>query len=52
MHAYRSHIPYVRVSFGRQVPKLNFHIRFLEVHVILNQSQDVMWHLEIIGLNN
>jgi hypothetical protein len=37
-------LPYVRVSFGKQVPKLNFHIRFLEVHIILNQSQDAMWH--------
>jgi hypothetical protein len=37
-------IPYVRVGFGKVVPKLNFHIRFLEVHVILNQSQDAMWH--------
>jgi hypothetical protein len=26
------------------VPKLNFHTRFLEVHIILNQSQDAMWH--------
>jgi hypothetical protein len=29
---------YVRVGFGKQVLKLNFHIRFLEVHIILNQS--------------
>jgi hypothetical protein len=34
----------LRISFGRQVPKLNFYIRFLDVHVILNQSQDAIWH--------
>jgi hypothetical protein len=37
-------IPYVEVSFDTCVSKLNFHIRFLEVHIILNQSQDAMWH--------
>jgi hypothetical protein len=35
---------YVKVSFGTQVPKLNFYIRFLEVQVILNQLQYAMWH--------
>jgi hypothetical protein len=35
-------IPYMEVSFGTYVPKFNFHIRFLEVHIILNQSQDAI----------
>jgi hypothetical protein len=38
------YIPYVKVSFGTQVPKLNFHIKFLEVNATLNQSQDATWH--------
>jgi hypothetical protein len=37
-------VPYVRVGFSKQVPKSNFYIRFLEVYIILNQSQDAMWH--------
>jgi hypothetical protein len=40
-------VPYVTVSFGTPVLKLNFYtgvpkFKFLEVHVILNQSQDAM----------
>jgi hypothetical protein len=38
------YIPYVRVGFGNCLAKLNFHIKSLEVHVNLNQSQDAMWH--------
>jgi hypothetical protein len=39
-----STISYVRVGFDSFLPKLNFHIKFLEVHVILNLSQDAMWY--------
>jgi len=44
---YTSHLliklPNMEVKFNKEVPKLNFLIRFWEVYITLNQPQDDLW---------
>ena len=37
-------ISYVRIRFSTSLPKLSFYVKLLGIHVILNHSQDDMWH--------